>query len=253
MITRLGITSLKGGVGKTTIATLLSLHFAMEGNHKVLVIDLDPQGGATSLLLGGKINGYTVADFLEAVNDGDNPADVIEDTIHKSSIHENIFIMPANKNLVNLSVQGVPANLLGDALDEASDELPADMLTIIDTGTMPYLVSMGIQASQIVLVPVMLSKQAVKPTANTLATVVRAKKMLAGLVPVSLGTTQWEQSIIDRWDAEFMTKMNAVVFPGLQQSKAIARGQWVTRGIPNVVAGTVKIIANGVMERVVSV
>jgi len=253
MITRLGITSLKGGVGKTTISALLSLHFAQVENIKVLVIDLDPQGGASSLLLGGKVGGYTVADFLSAVNDGDRPTHVIKDVIQRSPIHENIFIMPANKNLVSLSPQGVPGDLLGIALDEASKILPADMLAIIDTGTMPYLVSMGIQASNIVLVPVMLSQQAVKPTANTLATVMRAKKMLAGLVPVSLGATQWEQTVIDRWDSEFMKKMNAVVYPGYPLSRAISRGQWVSRGIPEIVQTITKTIADDILDRVVSV
>lgn len=47
----LTIMNLKGGVGKTTLATNLAAHFDLALNKKVLVVDLDYQGSATAALL----------------------------------------------------------------------------------------------------------------------------------------------------------------------------------------------------------
>ena len=45
-------TSMKGGTGKTTITGLLANYVSKVLNKRVILIDIDPQGGCTTLFLG---------------------------------------------------------------------------------------------------------------------------------------------------------------------------------------------------------
>ncbi len=58
----------KGGVGKTTTAVTLAHGLArrLEGQGRVLLVDLDPQGNV-ALSLGIQANGHDVADLLLVV------------------------------------------------------------------------------------------------------------------------------------------------------------------------------------------
>lgn len=85
------ITNQKGGVGKTTTTVNLSAAIAALGKH-VLVIDIDPQGNATTGL------GIEKSDIQECiydilVNDA-NPLNVIRETPF-----ENLDVIPATINL----------------------------------------------------------------------------------------------------------------------------------------------------------
>ncbi|MGL4662400.1 MAG: ParA family protein [Culicoidibacterales bacterium] len=87
----IAITNQKGGVGKTTTTVNLSAAIAAQGKY-VLVIDIDPQGNATTGL------GIEKSDIQECVydilvNDVD-PKDVIRETAF-----ENLDIIPATINL----------------------------------------------------------------------------------------------------------------------------------------------------------
>lgn len=91
----------KGGVGKTTSAINLSASLADMG-YRVLVIDLDPQGNATT---GFGINArnlrYSVYDVLMR----DAP---MEDCVEATSIR-NLFIVPTTIDLAGAEIELVPA------------------------------------------------------------------------------------------------------------------------------------------------
>lgn len=86
----------KGGVGKTTSAVNLAYYLAEIKKMKVLLIDADPQGNATSYLIEDKSN--ISGTFLDAFKN-----DNIKDYIIKAK--ENLFILPANMSLSKAEIE----------------------------------------------------------------------------------------------------------------------------------------------------
>ena len=92
----IAIVNQKGGVGKTTTAVNLSTVLAQKGK-KVLLIDEDPQGNATSGLGIEKNTQKSIYDVL--INDT-----LIEEAIMKTPI-KNLYICPSNINLAGAEVE----------------------------------------------------------------------------------------------------------------------------------------------------
>lgn len=74
----ISIINLKGGVGKTTTTVALSETLAAEFHKRVLVVDLDPQTNATTMLIGEKrwrklnAKGHTLARLFQDALEPDN-------------------------------------------------------------------------------------------------------------------------------------------------------------------------------------
>ncbi|HEV7732302.1 MAG TPA: ParA family protein [Candidatus Binatia bacterium] len=87
----------KGGVGKTTTAINLAAALALSG-HRTLLIDLDPQGSATTGV--GRHSSDLHGNVYEVVIDGRAAAEVT----HPTSV-ENLDVMPATRDLVGAEVE----------------------------------------------------------------------------------------------------------------------------------------------------
>lgn len=94
----LTIGNLKGGVGKTTMATQLAFELSSRG-YKVLLADLDPQANSTNILLKTKLN-----------------FDSDADTTINSSLMESIRNRDLSKSLISITKS---LNLLGSSADFA--------------------------------------------------------------------------------------------------------------------------------------
>ena len=95
----IAIINQKGGVAKTTTTINLSAYLASLGK-KTLVVDLDPQGNATSGL------GINRFDLSKCIYDGLINNDPVENIIHKTII-ENLDLIPATIQLAGAEIEMV--------------------------------------------------------------------------------------------------------------------------------------------------
>jgi chromosome partitioning protein len=114
----LAIANQKGGVGKTTTAVNLGAALAELG-FRTLVIDLDPQGNATTGL------GMDTRSLSNSVYDVLMHETPVEDCIEPSSV-KNLFVLPANLDLAGAEIELVPVFsrelVLKHAMSEVKDE-----------------------------------------------------------------------------------------------------------------------------------
>ena len=97
----ISICNQKGGCGKTTTAINLGAYLALEGK-KCLLIDIDPQGNATS---GVGIDKSTIQQSIYDVLMNDVE---IKQLITPTKI-DNFFIVPSNLNLTGAGIELVNA------------------------------------------------------------------------------------------------------------------------------------------------
>ena len=165
------IANQKGGVGKTTTAVNLSALLAKKGK-KVLLIDTDPQGNATSGVGVEKTVSFSVYDVL--VDDVQ-----IENTIQMTEM-QNLDICPSNINLAGAEVQLVSQQSREYKLKEKVEKVKEQYdYIIIDCPPSLGLVTLNaFTASDSVLIPVQCEYYALEGLGQLINTINIVKKKL---------------------------------------------------------------------------
>ncbi len=138
----------KGGVGKTTTTINLGAALA-EDDHRVLIIDLDPQGNATT---GLGLNPRSLESSIYDVLLSDVP---LEDCVEPTSVL-NLFIAPASLDLAGAEIELVPAfsreSRLKNAIAEVIDDY--DYVLIDCPPSLGLLTVNALAAADEVMVPI---------------------------------------------------------------------------------------------------
>ncbi len=144
----IAIANQKGGVGKTTTSVNLGASLA-EAGFRVLVVDLDPQGNATTGL------GVNARELVTSIYDVIMSDAAVEDCVEPTSL-KNLFVAPATIDLAGAEIELVPAFSrelkLRRALHEIRDEY--DYILIDCPPSLGLLTVNGLAAADDVLVPI---------------------------------------------------------------------------------------------------
>lgn len=161
--TIIAVVNQKGGVGKTTTSINLAAELASD-KKSVLLVDLDPQGNATSGLgLAKQSAVYTTYDILcNAVSLGK----AVQET-HVAQL----FVLPANANLAGAEVELVGQEAREFALKKALASAMYDYIIIDCPPSLGLLTINGLTAATTVLIPVQTEYYALEGLSQLLDTV----------------------------------------------------------------------------------
>lgn len=209
----ISIANQKGGVGKTTTAVNLSASLAKK-NKRVLLIDTDPQGNATSGVGVDKSVQYSVYDVLV---DGVE----IENTIQNTSI-KNLDVCPSNINLAGAEVQLVSVQQreyrLKERLEKIKDEY--DYIIIDCPPSLGIVTLNAFTASDSVLIPIQCEYYALEGLGQLINTVNLVKKRMnkslsieGALLTMYDARTNLSNQVVKEVKNYFDTKVYKTVIP----------------------------------------
>lgn len=225
----ISVANQKGGVGKTTTTVNLSTILAKKGK-KVLLIDTDPQGNATSGLGVTKDVELSVYDILV----GDTEFD---ETIQDTTIR-GLKICPSNISLAGAEVQLVPMmsreQRLKTKLDKIKDKY--DYILIDCPPSLGLITLNAFTASDTVLIPVQCEYFALEGLGQLLNTVNLVKKHLnknleieGALLTMYDARTNLSNQVVKEVKKYFENKVYKTVIPrNVRLSEAPSYGMPIT-------------------------
>jgi chromosome partitioning protein len=196
-VTTISVVNQKGGVGKTTTVASLGAALAEKGQ-RVLLVDLDPQGGLTfSLGIDPEDVDVTVGDVLLGTHRADDAIVVTEDGLHL--LPSNITVTQAEEGLVSRTGR---EQRLRVALDKVSDQY--DWILIDCPPTLGVLTIGALSASDEVLIPLQAETLAHRGVGQLLETIEDVKAYInsgltiRGVLPTMYdGRTRHAQAVVE--------------------------------------------------------
>ena len=225
----ISVANQKGGVGKTTTTVTLCAILAKKGK-KVLLIDADPQGNATSGLGVTKDVELSLYDVLV----GETP---IEDTIQQTNI-KNLKVCPSNINLAGAEVELVSMmsreQRLKEKLEEAKEKF--DFILIDCPPSLGLITLNSFTASDSILIPVQCEYYALEGLGQLINTINLVKKHLnkslsleGALLTMYDARTNLSNQVVKEVKKYFNDKVYKTVIPrNVRLSEAPSYGMPIT-------------------------
>ena len=229
----IAVANQKGGVGKTTTTVNLSTILAKRGK-KVLLIDADPQGNATSGLGVEKEVEFSTYDIL--VNET-TMEEAIQDTMIK-----NLKVCPSNMNLAGAEVELVSMMSREQRLKEKLEEVKEkfDYIFIDCPPSLGLITLNSFTTSDSVLIPVQCEYFALEGLGQLLNTINLVKKHLnkeikieGALLTMSDIRTNLSNQVVKEVKKYFDNKVYKTVIPrNVRLSEAPSYGMPITEYDP---------------------
>ena len=210
----ISIANQKGGVGKTTTSINMAALLAKRGK-KVLLVDADPQGNATSGLGISKDCEFSTYDIL--INDVE-----ISNTIQSCKV-KNLDVCPTNMSLAGAEVELVSAvgreYRMKDKLDKAKDHY--DFILIDCPPSLGILTTNALAAADSVLIPVQCEYFALEGIMQLINTIMLAQRKvnpnldIEGVLLTMFSNTNLGVEVIESIKGFFKERVYDTIIPRL--------------------------------------
>lgn len=227
----------KGGVGKTTTTINLAAYLAKLGQ-RVLVVDIDPQGNATSGL------GLSVRDVQRSVYDVlvDGPIGFADIVIPHNNL-KKLFIAPVNLQLAGANIELVSVSRrefrLMDSLQRVVDDY--DYILIDNPPSLGLLTVNGMVGATDLLIPVQAEYYALEGLSQLLYTINLIQQnlkpnlnILGAVVTMYDPRTRLSDAVLKELRSYFPKRVFQTIIPrSIRLAEAPSYGQTIAEYDPN--------------------